>query len=165
MTTLLGIKKIRVGFRPDVAARDEAELAAQQSDRRQKTPLQRAKKELLDAFESYAKSSQDITDVLVKEFTAEALLIDTVTTMNMNTLATTMVYLYYYPEPEPEDFTDEILEPFLDNLMENFSAPPGDVEVPTSELQEEVRYHYKQTLFRYIKKVHDFRKALVERKR
>lgn len=150
----MATRKVKVGFRPDinVAFRGETDTTGQGA-RRQKTPLQRSREELSKALEAY-----NISDVLRREIISEAVRLDTVTTMNMITLAAVMVYLRDFPEPAPEDFTDEILAPYLDRLMQDFLVPAKTTTretttPPTPREQVEVRYRYKQTMLRYILKV------------
>ena len=148
---LRGTKKVKVGFRPDIAVtmRGEGDTTAGPGGRRQKTPIQRSREELSKSLESY-----NVSDILKREIISEAIRLDTVTTMNMATLASVMVYLRNYPEPEPDDFTDEILAPYLDTLMQDFITPPKATgDPPTLREQEDVRYRYKQTILRYILKV------------
>ena len=155
-------RKVRVGFRPDIAVafRGEGDITAQ-GNRRHKTPLQRAQKELSDALEKH-----NVSDIRRREIIAEASRLDTVTTMNMVTLAAVMVYLRENQHIEegqpiiyPEDFTDEILAPYLDRLMQDFITPPkvataGEAKEPPTRLEQaEVRYRYKQTMLRYIFKI------------
>lgn len=155
-------RKVRVGFRPDIAItiRGEGDTAAQ-GNRRHKTPLQRAQKELSDALEKY-----NISDIRRREIISEASRLDTITTMNMNTLAAVMVYLREnqhlnadrQPIIYPQDFTDEALDHYLDLLMQDFITPPKanlaeTKGSPTQLEQAEVRYRYKQTMLRYILKI------------
>lgn len=148
-----GTRKVKVGLRPtiNVSFRGETEIPGQ-GPRRQKTPIQRAREELSKALEPY-----NISDILRREFISEALRLDTVTTMNMITLAAVMNYLHDFPEPTPEDFTDENLDRYLSRLMEDFITPSKvqgrEQGQPTNREQVEVRYRYKQTMLRYILKV------------
>lgn len=148
------LKKVRVGFRPGDTSQGEA---IGQGTFRQKTPIQRVRKELTDALEPY-----NITDTLKKEIISEALLIDTITTMSMLTFAAVVMYLRDHPQPDPEDFTDETLDPYLDRLMQDFVSPktvqgrPAP-QKPSEREQTEVRYRYKQTMLRYILKILAFR--------
>jgi hypothetical protein len=149
----MATRKVRVGFRPDISRSTKIEVEPQiQGGRRQKTSLQRARGELIEALNEY----QNASDVLKREVVGEATRLDTIINMHMPTLAAVMMYLRDYPAPDPEDFTDEILEPYLDRLMQNYISPPKattETKRPTRQEQREVRHQYKQTMLRYILKV------------
>jgi glycosidase len=114
---------------------------------RQKQSLQRVRAELMAAFDYY-----DLSETAKRGLVADALIIDTVTTMNMATLAAVLIYLQQYPEPTPDNFTDEILNPFITQLMHDFVSPRSSTQPGASE-QAQVRHSYKETMFRYIRKV------------
>lgn len=147
-----GNKKIRVGFRPDIAVtiRGEPEIVAQNALRRQKTPMQRAKEELSKELDRY-----NISDILKREYTSEASRVDTLSTMNMAVLAAVFVYLQDFPEPTPENFTDQTLDPYITQLMQDFPT----TEKANAE-RNDVIHRYKQTLLRYILKIIDVRQKV-----
>jgi len=143
-----GSKKIRVGFHPGITTAMRGELTKEQVQGRQKTPIQKAREELSRALDNY-----NISEELKWEIISEAVRLDTFATMNMPTLAAVMIYLHDFPEPAPDDFTDEILNPYINHLMQDFITPSKSAQAPTLREQAEVRYRYKQTILRYILKV------------
>lgn len=144
-------KKFRVGFRPNVAVtiRGETETFGN-LNRRQKTPLEQVQEDLAKNLENY-----NVSDVLKRELVSEVVRLDTVTTMNMSLLAATLVYLNSFPDvlDDPEYFTDDNLDLYLNTLMNNFTDPVKGTAAPSAIEIAEVRYKYKQSMLRYIRKI------------
>ena len=135
-------QKVKVGFRPESLALI-GNVGSNRKGRRYKSGSEQAKKKLNSILENYT-----ISDALRRDIIAQAGLIDTLTTMNMANLAASFVYLSNYPDPTPEDFTDEIFDPYIDRLMQNYKDKEGSQNETAI-----VRYKYKQSLFRYILKI------------
>lgn len=137
----------RGGFRSDttVSLRGEGDRFSRFSQA-PRTPLQRAQDDLGRALDPYNVSSER-RDIIL----SEASRIDTLPVMNMPILAAAMLYLRDYPDPTPDTFTDEQLQPYLDQLMIDYTMPtPG---TSASRDQDQVRLRYKQAILRYILKV------------
>ena len=109
---------------------------------KQKTPDQRIREEMSKALDYYGS-----TDSLKNEFTAIALQIDTVTTMNIPVLAAVMLHLHnrnIKEEIAVDDVSDKALNVYLNHLIEEFGG---------SEDRNVLRYRYRQTFLRYMAKV------------